>query len=107
MVTDGVCGDVGFPSTLQVQIGQFKIGMCHGHQIVPWGVRRLLSFFLLRFCCFFFIVFQRLLYLFHQRIFSTFVHVAHNHKHTLLFVLILPSCTLSDQCATFHIPHSL
>lgn len=24
-------------------IGQFKIGLCHGHQIVPWGDREALG----------------------------------------------------------------
>ena len=27
----------GLPETKTVKIGQFQIGMCHGHQIVPWG----------------------------------------------------------------------
>jgi len=26
-----------FPEDVVVQIGQFKIGLCHGHQVVPWG----------------------------------------------------------------------
>eukprot|EP00164_Ancoracysta_twista_P001165 GFYU01001532.1.p1 GENE.GFYU01001532.1~~GFYU01001532.1.p1 ORF type:complete len:186 (+),score=32.16 GFYU01001532.1:74-631(+) len=26
-----------FPDTKTVSIGQFKIGLCHGHQLVPWG----------------------------------------------------------------------
>jgi len=26
-----------FPETKVVTIGQFKIGLCHGHQLVPWG----------------------------------------------------------------------
>ena len=26
-----------FPENTVVTIGQFKIGICHGHQIVPWG----------------------------------------------------------------------
>ena len=26
-----------FPESKVVQIGQFKIGLIHGHQIVPWG----------------------------------------------------------------------
>eukprot|EP00455_Lapot_gusevi_P016884 TRINITY_DN1885_c0_g1_i1.p1 TRINITY_DN1885_c0_g1~~TRINITY_DN1885_c0_g1_i1.p1 ORF type:complete len:159 (-),score=58.78 TRINITY_DN1885_c0_g1_i1:270-746(-) len=29
--------NLGFPETKVVQIGQFKIGLCHGHQVVPWG----------------------------------------------------------------------
>ncbi len=27
----------GFPDSKIIQIGQFKIGLIHGHQIVPWG----------------------------------------------------------------------
>ncbi len=27
----------GLPEDKVVTIGQFKIGICHGHQIVPWG----------------------------------------------------------------------
>ena len=26
-----------FPETKVVKIGQFRIGLIHGHQIVPWG----------------------------------------------------------------------
>lgn len=26
-----------FPPTTTVQIGEFKIGLIHGHQVVPWG----------------------------------------------------------------------
>ena len=26
-----------FPETKVVQIGQFKVGLCHGHQVLPWG----------------------------------------------------------------------
>ena len=29
--------DMQFPDSKVVQIGQFKIGLIHGHQIVPWG----------------------------------------------------------------------
>ena len=25
------------PETKVVQIGNFKIGMIHGHQVIPWG----------------------------------------------------------------------
>jgi vacuolar protein sorting-associated protein 29 len=27
----------GLPDTKVVKIGQFQLGLCHGHQIVPWG----------------------------------------------------------------------
>merc|ERR1712167_309369 len=37
----GVRGDMDevetLPETKVVTIGEFKIGLCHGHQIVPWG----------------------------------------------------------------------
>jgi len=26
-----------FPEVKVITIGQFKVGMCHGHQMVPWG----------------------------------------------------------------------
>mmetsp|Transcript_24551 Transcript_24551/g.40928 ORF Transcript_24551/g.40928 Transcript_24551/m.40928 type:complete len:188 (+) Transcript_24551:31-594(+) len=29
--------DTTFPDSKVIQIGQFKIGLIHGHQIVPWG----------------------------------------------------------------------
>jgi vacuolar protein sorting-associated protein 29 len=29
--------DTSFPDSKVIQIGQFKIGLIHGHQIVPWG----------------------------------------------------------------------
>jgi vacuolar protein sorting-associated protein 29 len=38
---NGVKGDfdenTNLPETKTVQIGEFKIGMIHGHQVVPWG----------------------------------------------------------------------
>ena len=27
----------GWPEQKLVTVGQFKIGLCHGHQLVPWG----------------------------------------------------------------------
>ena len=27
----------GLPETKVVTIGEFKIGICHGHQVIPWG----------------------------------------------------------------------
>jgi vacuolar protein sorting-associated protein 29 len=30
-------GGTAFPEQKVIQIGQFKIGLTHGHQIVPWG----------------------------------------------------------------------
>ena len=27
----------GYPDHTVVTIGEFKIGLCHGHQVVPWG----------------------------------------------------------------------
>jgi len=32
-----------FPDTKVVTVGQFRIGLCHGHQIVPWGDLEALS----------------------------------------------------------------
>lgn len=29
--------DTSLPETKVVTIGSFKIGLCHGHQLVPWG----------------------------------------------------------------------
>jgi len=29
--------NLSFPETKVITIAQFKIGLCHGHQIVPWG----------------------------------------------------------------------
>lgn len=26
-----------YPETKVITIGQFRIGLCHGHQVVPWG----------------------------------------------------------------------
>nr|GMC62159.1 vacuolar protein sorting-associated protein 29 [Ipomoea batatas] len=26
-----------YPETKTITIGQFKLGLCHGHQVVPWG----------------------------------------------------------------------
>jgi vacuolar protein sorting-associated protein 29 len=29
--------DTKLPETKVITIGAFKIGLCHGHQVVPWG----------------------------------------------------------------------
>lgn len=29
-----------YPDTKVVTVGQFRIGLCHGHQIIPWGDSR-------------------------------------------------------------------
>ncbi|KAK3419547.1 hypothetical protein EUGRSUZ_G00114 [Eucalyptus grandis] len=26
-----------YPETKTLTIGQFKLGLCHGHQVIPWG----------------------------------------------------------------------
>ena len=26
-----------YPEQKVVNVGQFRIGVCHGHQVVPWG----------------------------------------------------------------------
>ncbi|KAK1942183.1 Vacuolar protein sorting-associated protein 29 [Phytophthora citrophthora] len=37
-VVAGDCDQEGvYPETKIVTIGQFRIGLCHGHQIIPWG----------------------------------------------------------------------
>lgn len=37
IVRGGFDEDNSFPDSKVIQIGQFKIGLIHGHQIVPWG----------------------------------------------------------------------
>jgi vacuolar protein sorting-associated protein 29 len=37
VVNGGFDEDMNFPDTKVIQIGQFRIGLTHGHQIVPWG----------------------------------------------------------------------
>jgi vacuolar protein sorting-associated protein 29 len=37
VVRGGFDDDSSFPEYKVIQIGQFKIGLIHGHQIVPWG----------------------------------------------------------------------
>lgn len=32
-----------YPETKVVTVGQFRIGLCHGHQLVPWGDVEVLS----------------------------------------------------------------
>ena len=29
--------NVSYPEQKVVSVGQFRVGLCHGHQIVPWG----------------------------------------------------------------------
>ncbi|XP_017465425.1 PREDICTED: vacuolar protein sorting-associated protein 29-like [Rhagoletis zephyria] len=36
-VVKGEFDDSNYPDKKVVTIGQFNIGLCHGHQIVPWG----------------------------------------------------------------------
>ena len=37
-ITRGDMDEVnGLPEEKVVTIGQFKVGICHGHQIIPWG----------------------------------------------------------------------
>jgi len=33
----------GLPETKTVKIGQFQLGLCHGHQVIPWGDTEALS----------------------------------------------------------------
>jgi vacuolar protein sorting-associated protein 29 len=37
VVRGGFDDDSSFPETKVIQIGQFKVGLIHGHQVVPWG----------------------------------------------------------------------
>merc|ERR1719189_194322 len=34
---DSATGLADLPETKCVRIGEFSIGICHGHQVVPWG----------------------------------------------------------------------
>lgn len=36
-VAKGDFDDEEFPETITLKIGQFKIGVMHGHQVIPWG----------------------------------------------------------------------
>lgn len=33
-----------YPDTKVITVGQFRIGLCHGHQIVPWGDKKVTQF---------------------------------------------------------------
>lgn len=37
VVRGGFDDDSTYPDSKVIQIGQFRIGLIHGHQIVPWG----------------------------------------------------------------------
>ena len=39
----GVDGGSGFPETKVIQLGQFRVGIIGGHQVVPWGDNRSLA----------------------------------------------------------------
>jgi len=32
-----------YPETKVITVGQFRIGLCHGHQLIPWGDSEALS----------------------------------------------------------------
>mmetsp|Transcript_23996 Transcript_23996/g.81849 ORF Transcript_23996/g.81849 Transcript_23996/m.81849 type:complete len:190 (-) Transcript_23996:748-1317(-) len=36
-VVAGEYDEVEYPETKVLTVGEFKIGLCHGHQVVPWG----------------------------------------------------------------------
>ncbi|XP_050724083.1 vacuolar protein sorting-associated protein 29-like isoform X1 [Eriocheir sinensis] len=36
-VVRGDFDETSYPEQKVVTVGQFRIGMCHGHQVVPWG----------------------------------------------------------------------
>lgn len=29
--------NLNYPDQKVVNVGQFKVGLCHGHQVIPWG----------------------------------------------------------------------
>ncbi|GFS20066.1 vacuolar protein sorting-associated protein 29 [Elysia marginata] len=35
--TISVLQNLNYPEQKVVTVGQFRIGLCHGHQVVPWG----------------------------------------------------------------------
>lgn len=37
IVRGGFDDDSSYPESKVIQIGQFRVGLIHGHQIVPWG----------------------------------------------------------------------
>ncbi|VEL23979.1 unnamed protein product [Protopolystoma xenopodis] len=39
------CDGLDFPETKVMTVGKFKIGLTHGHQIIPWGDRDSLAIF--------------------------------------------------------------
>lgn len=41
-----------YPDTKVITVGQFRIGLCHGHQIVPWGDKKV-TYFKILFSSFF------------------------------------------------------
>jgi predicted phosphodiesterase len=36
-VVRGEFDEGGYPETKVLTIGEFRFGVCHGHQVVPWG----------------------------------------------------------------------
>ncbi|OTF75023.1 Calcineurin-like phosphoesterase domain containing protein, partial [Euroglyphus maynei] len=42
-IVKGELDDSNYPDKKVITIGQFNIGLCHGHQIVPWGDEESLS----------------------------------------------------------------
>lgn len=42
-LTQGDFDDFNAPDHLVVKIADFKIGVCHGHQVVPWGDKEALA----------------------------------------------------------------
>lgn len=33
-----------YPENKVITVGKFRIGLCHGHQIVPWGDKKVTYF---------------------------------------------------------------
>ena len=36
-VVRGEYDEMSYPEQKVISIGEFKVGLCHGHQVVPWG----------------------------------------------------------------------
>jgi len=41
--SDGSSASMSFPATRVVQVGNFRIGLIHGHQVIPWGDHQALA----------------------------------------------------------------
>lgn len=37
LTNEFILQNMNYPEQKVVTVGQFRIGLCHGHQVVPWG----------------------------------------------------------------------